>query len=120
MNSRFKNSDENLLIWKLDNYFSDGPRFIMDPSNVSVEIGQRAELRCVAEGNPRPEIIWRKSAQFHVLHVGPTFVIPSVGEEDFGIYICTATVLGFSEVSQDVYLTNNGIYMYTHCLNLCF
>ena len=76
---------------------------------MSVDIGERAELRCEAEGNPTAEISWRKSEQFHKLHVSSTYVIPKVEKEHFGVYICTATVLGFNEVSKEVYLTQNGM-----------
>lgn len=85
-----------------------GPKFKGEPSHVSVDIGDRAELKCEAEGNPTAEISWRKSEQFHKLHVSSTYVIPHVRKEHFGVYVCTATVLGFSEVSKDVYLTENG------------
>ena len=88
--------------------FSDGPRFKDKPRHVSVDIGERAELKCEAKGNPTAEISWRKRGNFHTLHASSTYVIPNVQKQHFGVYICTATVLGFNEVSKDVYLTENG------------
>ena len=94
--------------------FSDGPKLKDEASDVSVDIGERAELKCEATGNPTAEIIWRKRGNFHQLHSSSTYVIPNVRKEDFGVYICTARVVGFSEVSKDVYLTENGRWMSYH------
>ena len=88
--------------------FTDGPKFEEEPTHVSVDFDERAELKCVAKGNPTARISWRKREQYHKLHESSTYVIPRVKKENFGVYICTAAVLGFNEVSKEVYLTQNG------------
>lgn len=85
-----------------------GPKFKNDPQHVSVDRGERAELVCEADGNPTAEITWRRQGKYTVLHTGSTYVIPSVREGMFGVYTCTATVLGFNEISRDIYVTENG------------
>ncbi|XP_052805322.1 irregular chiasm C-roughest protein-like [Mya arenaria] len=85
-----------------------GPKFKGDPAHVSVDQGERAELVCEAEGNPTAEITWRRQNKYSVLHTGSIYVIPSVREGMFGVYTCTATVLGFHEISRDIYVTENG------------
>ncbi|WAR04391.1 ICCR-like protein, partial [Mya arenaria] len=87
---------------------NDGPKFKGDPAHVSVDQGERAELVCEAEGNPTAEITWRRQNKYSVLHTGSIYVIPSVREGMFGVYTCTATVLGFHEISRDIYVTENG------------
>ena len=75
---------------------------------MSVDLDERAELKCVAKGNPTARISWKKREQYHKLHESSTYVIPRVKKENFGVYICKATVLGFNEVEKEVYLTQNG------------
>lgn len=86
-----------------------GPKFKNEAQHVSADNGQRAELKCEAEGNPTAEITWRRQGKYQVLHTSSTYVIPSVKSGMFGIYTCTATVLGFNEISMDIYVTENGV-----------
>ncbi|XP_060593093.1 irregular chiasm C-roughest protein-like [Ruditapes philippinarum] len=86
-----------------------GPLFKdKEPQHVPVDVGERAELRCEADGNPTAEVTWRRQGKYTVLHTSSTYVIPSVREGMFGVYTCTATVLGFNEISRDIYVTENG------------
>ena len=41
--------------------FTDDPRFIIEPSDVSGEKGQNAELICLVDGNPAPTYTWFKN-----------------------------------------------------------
>lgn len=75
---------------------------------MSVDIGERAELICQADGNPSAEITWRRQNKYDILHTSSTYVIPSVRDGMFGVYTCTATVLGFHEIRRDIYVTQNG------------
>lgn len=86
----------------------DGPRFKSEPGHVSVDAGGRAELVCEADGNPTAAFTWRRQNKYTVLHTGSVYVIPRVQEGMFGVYTCTATVLGFHEISRDIYVTENG------------
>ncbi|KAL3885785.1 hypothetical protein ACJMK2_025823 [Sinanodonta woodiana] len=86
-----------------------GPQFIGEPRHVNVEMNEAAELYCEADGNPAPSIIWRRKGEFRALSSKSRLRIARVGKGDFGVYVCTATVLGFNEVSREIYLTQNGV-----------
>ena len=94
--------------------FADGPEFKNEPRHVSVDAGQRAELVCEADGNPTAEITWSRKGKFQVLHSSSTYVIPRVQEGMFGVYTCTATVLGFNQIMRDIYLTENGMLIFLY------
>jgi len=73
------------------------PTVRAEPSdgNFVVKKGRRAELRCVATGNPKPEIHWSREDGFlpngeTTLHTRE-LVVPSIGKEDAGVYTCTAS-----------------------------
>lgn len=85
-----------------------GPRFITTTSHVAVDLEENAKLKCEAEGNPQPSIIWRKKSSHHILGSGSTLELRQVREADLGTYCCTATVVGFNEISRDVLLLKNG------------
>lgn len=87
---------------------ADGPRFITTTSHVAVDLEENAKLKCEAEGNPQPSIIWRKKGSHHILGSGSTLELRQVREADLGTYYCTATVVGFNEISRDVFLLKNG------------
>ncbi|KAK6173116.1 hypothetical protein SNE40_016635 [Patella caerulea] len=91
---------------KLDVHF--GPKFIGSPKHATVDLGDDVSLHCQADGNPTPSIIWTKKGSNHVLGSTPTYKIQSVKKKDMSIYICTATVMGFSEISREIYLLQNG------------
>ena len=89
-------------------YSADGPKFKDKVKHVSVDRNGRAELKCEADGNPTAEITWTRQGTTRVLHSSSTYVIPSVREGMFGVYTCIATVIGFYEISRDIYVTENG------------
>ncbi|XP_041953837.1 basement membrane-specific heparan sulfate proteoglycan core protein isoform X8 [Alosa sapidissima] len=75
---------------------------VQEPLMVVVE-GQTAILRCHAQGFPTPSISWSKlRAPLPWRHqlVNGSLVLPNVGRQDSGEYICNATnPLGTSEVT---------------------
>ncbi|XP_041373923.1 irregular chiasm C-roughest protein-like isoform X2 [Gigantopelta aegis] len=85
-----------------------GPRFTKPVEHQAVDVGQTAVLRCEAEGNPPPHIIWTKKGSHHIQGSSPELKIMKVQEGSFGIYVCTANVMGFNEISREVYLLENG------------
>ncbi|ESP03648.1 hypothetical protein LOTGIDRAFT_171177 [Lottia gigantea] len=92
--------------YRLDVHY--GPRFKGVPQHANVDLGDSVSLRCEADGNPTPSIIWTKKGSNHVLGSTPMFKINSVTKNDISVYICMATVSGFSEVSREIYLLQNG------------
>ncbi|KAH9519039.1 hypothetical protein Btru_008975 [Bulinus truncatus] len=78
---------------------------------VGADIGGTAELRCVADGNPEPNIIWRRKDRAHSSHralsVKSIYHIQEVDSHSWGFYVCTASVPGFPEVSKEAFLWKN-------------
>ncbi|KAJ4918755.1 hypothetical protein JOQ06_022870, partial [Pogonophryne albipinna] len=75
---------------------------VPEPLLVVVE-GRTATLRCEAHGVPSPTISWsklRSPLPWRHSVTGGSLVLPSVGRQDSGEYICSATnSLGASEVT---------------------
>uniref|UniRef100_A0A8C9YGI2 Heparan sulfate proteoglycan 2 n=1 Tax=Sander lucioperca TaxID=283035 RepID=A0A8C9YGI2_SANLU len=75
----------------------------IQPSIADVQEGQSLELNCFAPGNPPPQVTWTKAGgQLSSNHrmVNNSLVLPTVGRQDSGEYICTATNnMGTTEVT---------------------
>uniref|UniRef100_A0A7N8XAL3 Heparan sulfate proteoglycan 2 n=1 Tax=Mastacembelus armatus TaxID=205130 RepID=A0A7N8XAL3_9TELE len=75
---------------------------VPEPLMVVVD-GQTATLRCEAHGFPSPKITWsklRSSLPRKHKVVNNTLILPNVGRQDSGEYICSATnTMGTSEVT---------------------
>ncbi|XP_051280131.1 basement membrane-specific heparan sulfate proteoglycan core protein isoform X11 [Dicentrarchus labrax] len=76
--------------------------FVPEPLMVMVE-GQTATLRCEAHGFPSPTITWsklRSPLPWRHKVVNNSLVLPNVGRQDSGEYICSATNnMGTTEVT---------------------
>ncbi|XP_035512277.1 basement membrane-specific heparan sulfate proteoglycan core protein isoform X12 [Morone saxatilis] len=76
--------------------------FVTEPLMVMVE-GQTATLRCEAQGFPSPTITWsklRSPLPWRHKVVNNSLVLPNVGRQDSGEYICSATNnMGNTEVT---------------------
>ncbi|XP_076439004.1 uncharacterized protein LOC143277920 isoform X2 [Babylonia areolata] len=60
------------------------PQIITFPANPTVEISEPLQMRCEAEGNPRPTVTWGS-------HHGNVVSIDHMAVSDLGLYTCTAT-----------------------------
>ena len=47
-------------------------------------------LRCIADGNPKPDIVWRKLGQTSIFSLGEILKFEPVKKSDSGTYICLA------------------------------
>jgi hypothetical protein len=72
------------------------PEILQDPSDVEVVFGENAIFKCVAQGEPLPEIKWmlnsneiisNNDARIHISSDG-TLEIDRIDERDQGVYIC--------------------------------
>ena len=49
-----------------------------------------ARLRCIADGNPRPDVVWRKLGRTSIISLEETLRFEPVRKSDSGTYICMA------------------------------
>uniref|UniRef100_A0A8C5EK91 Heparan sulfate proteoglycan 2 n=1 Tax=Gouania willdenowi TaxID=441366 RepID=A0A8C5EK91_GOUWI len=75
----------------------------IQPSIADVQEGQSIELNCFAPGNPPPRVTWTRLRSplpwRHEVNQN-TLVLPSVGRQDSGEYVCSATnIIGTSEIT---------------------
>ena len=70
------------------------PEVIVTPTSLTVTQYQTATFYCSAEGNPKPSVLWSKTSgtgQGKKDSQGNKLQITSVGYNDAGSYVCTAT-----------------------------
>ncbi|XP_059237183.1 kin of IRRE-like protein 2 isoform X2 [Mustela nigripes] len=67
-----------------------GPILQARPEPMSVDVGEDASFSCAWRGNPLPRVTWTRSGDAQVLGSGTTLLLPSVGPEDAGDYVCRA------------------------------
>ncbi len=72
----------------------------MNPRNVTVLVGKTASLRCLALGNPQPNISWTRDVDGN----GSLLVFHSTKLSDSGWYRCSAINAGGSSISTRAYL----------------
>ncbi|XP_076438716.1 kin of IRRE-like protein 1 [Babylonia areolata] len=90
-----------------------GPRLTEVDVVVGADLQGPAELRCQADGNPQPHVLWtRKDSGSpgapRTLSTSTLFRIEHVTPASFGVYTCTASTSGFPDVSKEVLLLQNG------------
>ena len=86
--------------------FTDDPRFIIEPSDVSGEKGQNAELICLVDGNPAPTYTWFKNGDMRHVSFSYSFCL-------FGSSVDQSSVLKKRVLSLDnqkVLLSLNHIF----------
>ncbi|CAH0561804.1 unnamed protein product [Brassicogethes aeneus] len=76
------------------------PKFIKRPQNITVTAGETARLECAANGEPQPEIGWKKDGgndfpaarerRMEYMTNDDVFFILNAKESDMGVYSCTA------------------------------
>ena len=87
------------------------PKILFGPSNMTVFLGDRIELRCHADGNPRPKIVWQSRRDGKLPKIGENFRVHKNGslifrfaeKRDESYYKCTAkSILGtvFSQLAR--------------------
>lgn len=58
-------------------------------------VGDELTLRCDVDSNPKPDIVWLRDGDAHVLGKQATYVIPKMSLDHAGRYFCRASVPGF-------------------------
>ncbi|BHF65091.1 Roundabout 1 [Sparganum proliferum] len=72
------------------------PWFEVAPSDQQVKVGEDVEFHCIADGDPKPSILWRRDGGLYIpddraiLKDGRNLRILQVRREDEGIYVCKA------------------------------
>lgn len=89
--------------------YTDGPEFKSAAESVAADVGDLVKLSCLVDSNPQSTIIWRKKDEMRILGSDPHLLLSGVKDEDFGTYVCTVTLPGFEEVSQDTQLVKKGL-----------
>ena len=77
--------------------------------SLSVKKGTKIRLRCEADGNPKPQFVWRKnsdiiSSGFYSSGNWSILTLYHAGEEEFAHFACTATnKIGWDTLTFNVY-----------------
>lgn len=91
-------------------------KWTREPKSLKVSLGKSVKVPCQARGSPTPTIKWRKvdSVQYHhqtnsnkqqqQQQLGAELSIASVGQQDAGLYECTASNQLDSELSAIISL----------------
>ena len=90
---------------QLDIQYAPSVKLERMPHSVEVEDGvDDVKLTCLADGNPRPDIVWRKLGQSSIFRIEESLRFEPVRATDSGTYICLArNELGASdEITADV------------------
>lgn len=72
------------------------PSFLVQPETSKHQLGSKVELKCQANGFPKPQIEWKKDSSFENLPMKAqirdnSLIIPNIQIEDEGEYTCVAT-----------------------------
>lgn len=69
------------------------PRVVSEPAdgNVVVKKGSSVTIKCLASGNPRPEVTWSKVNEVDVVGRGEIMELTKVTRHHEGVYQCTAS-----------------------------
>ncbi|XP_066937916.1 irregular chiasm C-roughest protein-like [Macrobrachium rosenbergii] len=78
-----------------------GPLFRSPPADVAAETGKKARLECDVDSNPPPVISWYQQGNPQVIAKGREYEV-IVAPSTAGVYICVASVRGFSELQGRV------------------
>lgn len=84
------------------------PAFKNKEQTAAAELGEEVTLKCEVDSNPKPDIVWMHEGSDNMVGKHDTLVIPSIRASDAGRYTCRATVAGFPEISQDIYVYIRG------------
>jgi hypothetical protein len=70
------------------------PTVRIDPEEQTIGQGSRAQLRCIATGDPQPTLVWSKVGEDlsspNLVVSGPLLSLRAAAVSDRGMYICTA------------------------------
>ncbi|XP_055939794.1 cell adhesion molecule Dscam2-like [Argiope bruennichi] len=76
----------------------EAPFWVKEPEDIIGVEGQRIEIKCSADGSPKPEITWKKKAEGQIMNLGDfaeqqkdgSLIISNLKAENAGMYACEA------------------------------
>ena len=89
--------------------FPDGPRFLTETVNPSADPGDSVSMTCEVDSNPPAAIAWRRKGSSRIISSQSILHIPTVTEEHFATFTCSASVYGKEEITRDVRVLRRGI-----------
>jgi len=76
------------------------PKILTQPRTKIAQLGETAELSCLAEGNPKPSYVWVKGSPEEIVGVSPTLVLTAT-EDTEDQYSCKVFVEGYKPLVSD-------------------
>jgi hypothetical protein len=89
-------------------------KFVQEPTDVSVSIGDKLSIPCKAAGYPQPVVTWSSIGSKAVTVLDGDLVFENVDMSVRGRYRCEASNGAGDPVSKEIEIRVNGIHMTTH------
>lgn len=93
---------------------TESAKFVQEPTDVSVSIGDNLSIPCKAVGYPQPVVTWSSIDSKAVTVLDGDLVFENVDMSVRGRYRCEASNGAGDPVSKEIEIRVNGIHMTTH------
>ena len=82
-------------------YFTDEPKFIEKPKDVSGEEGEEVNLVCLTDGNPSPSYRWFRNKDLNTVVSYSSNLTIMISQVTAGTYTCRVSVAGYKSVQSN-------------------